>query len=146
MRRALPLLLVLLLSLPVALACSHGRFDPLNRGGAYDEAQKRFTRSLRWNQIAMASELVDPEHREEFLSHADLFQSLRFSDYEILTEDIDTDWSTATVDVMFHAYTLSSMLERSIRVHQAWYRDEETGRWWVRPEVTTGDAPQAIAP
>ncbi len=130
-------LALLVLGITLASGCSHGRLDLLNRGDAYDDAQRRFTRALRWNQLAMASAMVDPELREDFLLHAEEFSKLRFTDYEILHEEVADDFKSANLDVVFYAYTLSSMLERSITVRQEWRRDED-GQWWVRPEVQAG--------
>ena len=117
---------------------SDGRFDPLQKGDALDAAQKRFTRFLRWNLLDKASELVDPELREEFLSETQEFRKLRFTDYEILTKDIGPDYDTATIEVVFHAYAVTTMLERAITIREEWYRDEETGNWWVRPVIDRG--------
>ncbi len=117
---------------------TNGRFDPLRKGDALEEAQKRFTRFLRWNLLDKASELVEPELRAEFLDEAQEFRKLRFTDYEILTMDVGDDLETATIEVVFHAYAMSTMIERSIRIREEWYRDEESGRWWVRPQIQDG--------
>lgn len=123
---------------------TNGRFDPLRKGDALEEAQKRFTRFLRWNLLDKASELVDPEMREDFLAEAKEFRKLRFTDYEILTQDIAPDFESATIEVVFHAYTVSTMLELAIRIREDWYRDEETGKWWVRPRIG-GDTPSELS-
>ena len=104
---------------------TNGRFDPLRKGDALEEAQKRFTRFLRWNLLDKA-------------------RKLRFTDYEILTQDIAPDFESATIEVVFHAYTVSTMLELAIRIREDWYRDEETGKWWVRPRIG-GDTPSELS-
>ncbi len=117
---------------------SDGRFDPLQKGDALDAAQKRFTRFLRWNLLDKASELVDPELREAFLAETEDFRQLRFTDYEILTKDIGPGYDTATIEVIFHAYAVSTMVERAITIREEWYRDEDNGNWWVRPVIDDG--------
>jgi len=140
----LTLFLALLLSQGGCL-WSGGRFDPLQRGDALDTAQKRFTRFLRWNLLDKAGELVDPEMREDFLNEAAEFRKLRFTDYEIITMDIAPGFETATIDVVFHAYAMSTMIERRILIREEWYRDEETGNWWVRPEIDDGIGPSNVS-
>lgn len=114
-----------------------GQFDPLHKGDAFDDAQRRFTRLLRWHQLEKASEMVDPQQRQAFLDEARHLRALRFTDYEILVKDPGPELETGTVDVVFYAYTLSTMIERTILVRQDWYLDGDNGRWWVRPEIDT---------
>jgi hypothetical protein len=117
----------------------------MQKGDALDTAQKRFTRFLRWNLLDKAGELVDPEMREAFLADAAEFRKLRFTDYEIVTMDIGPGFETATIDVVFHAYAMSTMIERRILIREEWYRDEETGNWWVRPEIDDGSGPSELS-
>lgn len=135
MRHLLLPALVLALAPVLGLGCSHGRFDPFNKGSSFDDAQKRFTQALRWNQLAMASQLVEPDDRARFLDEAEIFEGMRFTDYDVMVNDLGDDMSHATVDVRFYAYSVTTLVERAITVHQVWKRDRKTGQWWVTPEL-----------
>ena len=139
MRTTRPWIALIVLALialtPTGCLWFEGRFDPLQKGDAFDVAQKRFTRFVRWNMLDKAAELVDPALRQDFLDETRDFRKLRFTDYEVLVRDLSPDLSEATVDVAFYAYTMSTMVERVINIREEWYRDEETGRWRVRPRI-----------
>jgi len=131
--RSLAALLALALS-GLSTACfSFG--DPLARGEALEESQRRYTEMIRWGDIDKAVRYVDPEHQESFLALAENFELIRITDYEIGELDIDPDTlARAEVDVTYHAYVLNEFVERRVSDHQVWYRLAGND-WRVRPEL-----------
>ena len=73
----------------------------------------------------------------EFLALADAFETVRITDYDIGEVDLDEETlAQAEVDVTYRGYVLPQYLEKRVREHQVWYRDEESGNEWrVRPEL-----------
>ena len=110
--------------------------DPAGTKKALKNAQKRYTELVRWGELERASEYVDPNLRDEFLNYADAFAGIRFTDFESGELRIGEGDITATAIVVYHAYSLSTLLEKRIRESQQWYRDEETfNQWRVRPQL-----------
>jgi hypothetical protein len=109
--------------------------DPLARGEALEETQRRYTEMIRWGDIDKAARYVDPEQREGFLALAQNFELIRITDYEIGELDIDPDTlARAEVDVTYHGYVLNEFVERRVNDHQVWVR-EAGNDWRVRPEL-----------
>jgi hypothetical protein len=129
LRRALALSVCALL----ASACffSHGRFDPFDHGDDFQNARMRFTQLVRWGEFERAASLVVPDAREEFLESAATLGQVRFTDYEILDEQIEDGFESATVQVVYRAYRLDTMIERSVLIVQEWSREDDG--WQVRP-------------
>jgi hypothetical protein len=111
---------------------SHGRFDIFDHGDDFENARIRFTQYVRWGEFERAAALVAPESREEFLESAATLGQVRFTDYEILDERIEDGFKTATVQVVYRAYRIDTMIERSVLVVQEWSRESGEG-WQVRP-------------
>lgn len=132
MRFASAILLVALLG---ALGCTSLFTDPLNRRGKFEDTQNQFTQYVRWGKFQEASEFVDPELREEFMSFAPEFSELRFSDYEITRVDMQDGLKSASVQVRYTAYRLDLPIERSVNLTEEWTRDEETGAWTVKLDI-----------
>lgn len=109
--------------------------DPLDRRGSFTDTQERFTQYVRWGKFEEASQFVDPEMRDEFMSFAPKFSDLRFSDYEITSVDIEDGLQSASVDVRFTSYRLSMPFERSVALTEEWTRDGETGQWTVKLDL-----------
>lgn len=132
---------VLLAALVGALgACAS--LDPLRRKQSFEESHKLFTQYMRWGKIAQASQYVEPELREEFLSLAPELTQMYFTDYEILSADIDAAWESAVVDVRIAGYRLSHPIERSHVLTEEWRR--EGLDWLVRLDLAA--LRDAIAP
>jgi len=130
------LLLAATLSLALLPACSFGEWhldDPFARGASLDERQKRYTDLVRWSAFDQAAAFVDPEVRDEFLSHAPSFRKLRFTDYESKRGALDEEKRNATVDVVYFAYATNSPIEFQIDETQQWHRDGDLNMWFVRP-------------
>lgn len=110
--------------------------DPTGRQKSLEDSQKRYTELVRWGQLERASEYVDPKLREEYLNHAAAFAKIRFTDFESGRLQFDEGNETATAIVVYHAYSLTTLLEKRIRENQHWYRDKETfSGWRVRPQL-----------
>ena len=110
--------------------------DPTGRQKSLEDSQKRYTELVRWGELERASEFVDPKLREQYLNHAEAFARIRFTDFESGQLRIDEGKKTASAIVVYHAYSLSTLLEKRIREEQKWYRDEETFTGWrVRPQL-----------
>jgi hypothetical protein len=132
--RVLSLVLCLAWSGIVASGCfwSHGRFDIFDHGDDFQHARIHFTQLVRWGEFERAAALVAPESRQEFLESAATLGQVRFTDYEILDEQIEDGFKTATVQVVYRAYRVDTMIERSVLVVQEWSREGGEG-WQVRP-------------
>ena len=126
---------ILLVALVGSLGCSAMIADPLDRRGAFETTQSKFTQYVRWGKFDEASRFVDPEMRDEFLSFAPEASDLRFSDYEITRIDIGEGVRSAFVDVRFTAYRLSMPFERSVKLTEEWTRDEASGVWTVKVDI-----------
>jgi hypothetical protein len=111
--------------------------DPFERERALTLAQKRYTEALRWGDIDVAVRYVEPSLRDEFLSFAHLFETVKITDYEIGDLDIAPGgMERAEVDVSFHGYVMPHYVENRVRDHQVWIRDVEgDGDWHVQPEL-----------
>ena len=133
-----PWLRALLLTLICSLSTgcfwwNYGKFDPLQKGGDFDQARKRFTRMIRWGQIDRASQYVVDEERIEFFEAAEVLRSVRFTDYEVISVEVKDNLKAATVHVLFRGYLVSQPLERSVSVKQEWHWIED--RWRVHPQI-----------
>jgi hypothetical protein len=126
---------ILLIVLFGISGCLASITDPLDRRGAFEDTQTRFTQYVRWGKFKQASRFVDPEIRAEFMSYAPEFSDLRFSNYEITRVDIQDGVRSASVDVRITAYRLSMPFERSVNLTEEWQRDEATGLWTVKVDI-----------
>jgi len=111
--------------------------DPWQRGQALEEAQRKYSEALRWGDLEKAAKYVDPTMRADFLALADVFDTVRISDYDIGEVDLDEKTlAQAEVDVTYRGYVMPQYVEKRVRDHQLWYRDKESGdEWRVRPEL-----------
>jgi hypothetical protein len=111
--------------------------DPWERGRALEQAQRKYTEALRWGNLEKAAKYVDPQMRSDFLAMSDLFETVRITDYDIGETDMDEETlAQAEVDVTYRGYVMPSYVEKRVRDHQVWYRDEASNdEWRVRPEL-----------
>ena len=126
-----------LVAISLVLGACVSPSDPWERGLALKNAQRKYNEALRWGQLEKAAKYVDPEMRSDFLAYSDVFDTLRISDYDIGEVDLDEETlAQAEVEVTYHGYVLPRYIEKRVRDHQVWYRDEESGdEWRVRPEL-----------
>ncbi|MGH7336414.1 MAG: hypothetical protein ACREI7_02440, partial [Myxococcota bacterium] len=101
------------------------------------QAQRKYVEGLRWGNLEKSAKYVDPEMRDEFLALAAAFETIRITDYDIGEVELDEETlAQAEVDVTYRGYVLPQFLEKRVREHQVWYRDEESGsEWRVRPQL-----------
>jgi hypothetical protein len=132
MRIPVGILLVVLFSVSGCMSVIN---DPLNRRGAFEDTQERFTQYVRWGKFEEASQYVDSEMRDQFMSCAPEFSDLRFSDYEIKRVEIQDGLQSATVHVRYTGYRLSMPFERTVDLTQEWTRDEASGVWTVKVDI-----------
>jgi hypothetical protein len=121
----------------IAMSACVSPSDPMERGVALKEAQRKYAEALRWGDLEKAAHYVDPEMRGDFLALSDAFESVRITDYDIGEVDLDEDTlANAEVDVTYRGYVMPQFVEKRVRDHQVWYRDEDSGREWrVRPQL-----------
>jgi hypothetical protein len=118
------------------LGCAGSLFDFSGKEDALEDAQKRYTALVRWGEIMNASAFVDPAITADFLSAADRLKHIRFTEFESGPLRFSEDSKTATVNVVYHAYSTRTLVEKRFREHQQWYREESAGNGWrVRPNL-----------
>ncbi len=114
--------------------CINMLADPLGRRSALKEVQLKYTQAISWGNIEKASEFVDPDLREEFLGLLDAFEKIRVTDYDIGSIRYESS-DLAKVTVTYHAYTVGTYLDRSMREKQVWRRVGIGTQWWVEPQL-----------
>jgi hypothetical protein len=109
--------------------------DPLKREYSLNEIQKRYTNLVRFGAFAQASQFVDPALTENFLANFPSQTDLIFTDFESGRIQFEEDpWrKNAVVKVSYSAYYTHSPILFEIVETQAWYRDNVTNSWKVRP-------------
>jgi hypothetical protein len=123
-------------ALLATLGCAGMSFDFTGKESALEEAQRRYTELVRWGEIEGASAYVDPAITADFLVTAERFQDIRFTDFETGPLQFSEGSETATVNVVYHAYSTRTLVEKKFREHQEWYREESAGNGWrVRPNL-----------
>jgi len=124
------------LVLLATLGCAGSLFGFSGKEDALEDAQKRYTELVRWGEIMSASAFVDPAITADFLAAADRLKHIRFTEFESGPLRFGERSETATVNVVYHAYSTRTFTETTIREHQEWYRDENAGNdWRVRPNL-----------
>jgi len=124
--------LALLVMLSGALGCVN-LSDPFGNESDFRLIQKHFTQYVRWGKVRQAAEFVVPEQRADFLALGPDLTDIRFTDWETLS--LDFTGETARAEVQLRGYRLSSPVERTVRLSQAWAKTEDTGAWQVRLEL-----------
>ena len=122
-----PLLCVALLT---TLGCVGQLFGSKVKEIGLEDAQRRYTELVRWGEIEEASAYVDPAITADFLATAERLQDIRFTDFKSGPLQFAKGSETATVSVVYHAYSNSRLVEKKIREHQEWYREESAGDDW----------------
>ncbi len=121
-------------ALLATLGCAIASLDFTGKERALEDAQRRYTDLVRWGEIEGASAYVDPAVATDFRDIAKRFQNLRFSDYESSPLQYGENSDTATVNVVYHAYSTRTLVEKKIRERQEWYREASAANAWrVRP-------------
>jgi hypothetical protein len=118
---------------------------PLDKQGAFEEAQQKYTSNLRYGLYDEARPFVEPELQARFESETHRFREMRFSDYRVESIEIDALRAKATAVVVFRGYWLSSPYEREMRAVQHWRRELPTQKWFVTPDFDSLLTPPAPA-
>jgi hypothetical protein len=128
-----PVLGIVLLA---ALGCANPFIDFNGKQSALEEAQGRYTELVRWGEIESASIYVDPTITADFLATAARFEDIRITQFESGPPQFGEGSETATVNVVYHAYSTKTLVEKKFYEKQEWYRDESAGNdWRVRPDL-----------
>ena len=112
--------------------------DPMGRHDSLVRAQREYTNALRWGNPDAAVGFVHPDLREDFVAELQNFKGIRVTDYDVGKIAWGEEQATATLVVTYHAYSLSSMLEKEVRETQQWERlsrEKLKNDWVVRPEI-----------
>ena len=103
---------------------------------ALEDSQRKYTELVRWGEIESASVYVDPEMSEAFIDAAAHFKDIRFTNFESGPLQFGEESETATVSVVYHAYSTRTLVEKRFVEHQKWYRDVDSENVWrVRPNL-----------
>ncbi len=123
-------------ALLATLGCAGTVFDFSGKEYALEAAQRRYTELVRWGEIERASAYVDPAITADFLVTAERFQDIRFTDFENGRLQFGEGSNTATVDVVYHAYSTRTLVDKKFRERQQWYREASADNGWrVRPNL-----------
>ena len=124
-------------ALLAALGCATSVFETTrSKQSALEEAQRKYTELVRWGEIESASAYVDPEISDAFIDAAAQFKDIRFTDFESGPLQFGEDSETATVSVVYRAYSTRSLVEKRFVEHQEWYREANSEyAWRVRPNL-----------
>ncbi len=118
------------------LGCASSFFDFTGKESALEDAQRRYTELVRWGEIEDASAYVDPAVAGDYLDAAELLRDIRFTNFESGPLQFAEDSDTATVNVIYHAYSTRTLVEKRIRERQEWYREPSAANAWrVRPNL-----------
>ena len=131
MRFALvPVLVIVLLT---SLGCAN---SIRMKESALEDSQRKYTELVRWGEIESASTYVDPKMSEAFIDAAAHFKDIRFTNFESGPLQFGEESETATVSVVYHAYSTRTLVEKQFREHQVWYREASADNdWRVRPNL-----------
>jgi type IV pilus biogenesis protein CpaD/CtpE len=120
---------VLLGATAMLLGCA--TIDPWGHRRNLEDAQRTYTRMVRWGDFLKASVWVDPDLVERFMEDSEKLSDVRFTDYEIGVLDVEGD--SASVRVRYQAYHAATLLEGTLHETQDWYYED--GKWRVRPQL-----------
>ncbi len=119
-----------------AIGCASTFSNPSGKKNSLEDSQRRYTELVRWGEIERASAFVDPELQDEYLDIAAAVQNIRFTDFESGIPRFADGNDSASVTVVYHAYSLSTLVEKRIRETQEWYREiGPANEWRVRPNL-----------
>ena len=124
---------VLGIALLMTLGCAN---SIRKKQSALEDSQRKYTELVRWGEIESASAFVDPEVSEAFIEAAAHFKDIRFTDFESGPLQFGEKSETATVSVVYRAYSTKTLVEKRFVEHQQWYREVDSENIWrVRPNL-----------
>jgi hypothetical protein len=122
--------------LPTGCLFSHGQFDLLGTGTAFDETQERFSRLVRWGHWQMAVPLVAEDQRDHFTEVMSKLDDVKFTDWEIITVEVATGFDTAYAAIRLEGYRESNLMQAEAVMTQEWERIQGIeSEWVVRPNL-----------
>jgi hypothetical protein len=95
----------------------------------FHDAQRRYTRLMRFTDYERAGRFVAPDRREEFRERTAALGDLRLSDYEL--QDVELNGDTAIARVEYVGYRASQPIVVTYVEEQQW--ELMDGAWQVRP-------------
>lgn len=134
MKRRFPAALVLLALGASTLTGCLAFGDPLGRRTAFRDAQREYTKRVRWGDLEAAARFVHPDLRADYLGYEAEFSGIRITDFDVGEIDWGEALHSARVRVTYRAYSTASMSEVEIRETQQWERLGGND-WVVRPEL-----------
>jgi hypothetical protein len=126
-----------ILALLATGGCASSLADPTGKHNALEWAQREYTQRVRWGDVTKASEYIEENRREEFVASGETFEDIRITDYEIGSINYtDENDDNAEVTVTYRAYSISTLIETSVKEQQKWNRtDGLENNWWVYSEL-----------
>lgn len=125
-------------ALLTTIGCASNPFDFSGKERALEDAQRKYTELVRWGELDRASFYVDPAIADAYLDIAELFADIRFTNFESGALQFGEDFNTATVNVVYHAYSTKTLVEKTFRERQEWYREADADdEWRVRPNLAS---------
>jgi hypothetical protein len=127
---------MLLVTLLMTSGCASSFADPSGKHRTFKIAQRRYTEMVRWGQLERASAYVASEFKEKFLEDASQMLQIRVTDFEIGEPDFADDDNAVTITVVYHAFSLTTLIERQIFERQEWHREGGIkNQWRVQPDL-----------
>ncbi len=118
------------------LGCASSLFGDSGKESALEDAQRKYTELVRWGEIDRASFYVDPSMANDYRDAAKRFEDLHFTNFESGALQFGEGSNTATVHVVYHVYSTKTLVEKTIRERQEWYREASAADGWrVRPNL-----------
>jgi hypothetical protein len=108
--------------------------DFLGYKASLKDVQQKYTRFVRWNEFAQASQALEPEQQHEYLAAVRALGGIRITDYEAEAPEYDPLVETATVRVTYSAYHNETMQVITLVEEQRWKRDPQTNDWHLDHE------------
>jgi hypothetical protein len=119
-----------------AVGCASTFADPTGRQNSLENAQREYTKAIRWGEIKRAAGFVEPALRDEFLGYARAFEKIQITDADYDPLGIEPEDDKAEVEVTYHALSLTTFQEKKFVATQRWTRyDGVYNTWLVRPEI-----------
>ena len=123
------------------LACAYGEYtpnDPMGNNFSLTEAHKVYTDAVRWSKFDEASAFITPSERVAYLAEMPDFDEGRFTDWTAgkwISDNEDTSES-ATIEVTYRAYSMTSPVEFKVKERQSWSQDPEKKFWHLKSEFS----------
>jgi hypothetical protein len=119
--------------------------DPMHHEDNFRDHMRTFTQYVRWGNFSGAAGYLVEDQKDAFLDLAQQLSDVRFTEYEILRQDLNESRTAATVEITLTGYRLSSPISRTVRLRQDWKRIEGSSRWEVRIELENMRAALGLA-